>query len=597
MKLVAFCTLAIVSVNTACVVAIAKKPENLNKQLMFMVNTEDSKNPVYSLESQAYKKPRKGEPESTAKAAYLKKLSPGGRIFFLANRLDFQEALNGLNSFPKRDSASALYVKAFCLTGLNKPVEAVQAFKAAERKIDNFFNPGAKFYLQYATAHYFSGNYSDALKYLALAEEKSKSKKGGAKEHAFQTIAYSVPKRRGMIKEKQGQYKEAFDEYLTYFPKKNRQFHLSEPIVANAEIAGRAKKWLSENPAAPNGDATKQAKFYLTQGKAYLAVADMERATESLKKAANNQEIDISLNTLIGIRSFSAVRDDANTLLVRIFYLQKNLKESCAAIRAIFIKDPAEEFKTQFVSLAMRDVAQIIGQSDFEAHDAQLESKLDTMASSRLEFSGRGTTVETIDTVDEKLLKSAQLDMQSKNYKSAYSMLKEFHRSNADSETTVGHKTLIVRHIAYREKYDRKVQMLKIAAGVAAGITALELDLNAGMNKSSFVHGIPVAFLERDLRSGGSTGPYEFWEAINDVLHGRDIQKRKDIKNLEKRAAFAPWCHFARGVKTMYEKDYKTAASEFNAIKDAASTDKDLSIYSRVLKEECEKRRRSQTSP
>ncbi len=51
----------------------------------------------------------------TTRGEYMQLLSPGGRVYFLACRHDFAEALAELKKFPKNDTGSALYVKGFCL--------------------------------------------------------------------------------------------------------------------------------------------------------------------------------------------------------------------------------------------------------------------------------------------------------------------------------------------------------------------------------------------------------------------------------------------------------------------------------------------------
>ncbi len=81
------------------------------------------------------------------KAEYIKKLSPGGKAYFLACRRDYKEALLALEKVPKRDTGSYFYVKAFCLEGLGRHAEALKFFDTAKAKINDDFNPGFRFYL------------------------------------------------------------------------------------------------------------------------------------------------------------------------------------------------------------------------------------------------------------------------------------------------------------------------------------------------------------------------------------------------------------------------------------------------------------------
>ena len=123
----------------------------------------------------AYYHPGPGEEcYKGSKQQYMQNLSPGGRIFFLTNRKDFAEALVELGKFSKKNTGSALYVKAVCLDGLKKHAEAVKCFAEAESKIDLVFNPGPKFFLQYATALFHAKQYARSIAYLDIAEEMSK---------------------------------------------------------------------------------------------------------------------------------------------------------------------------------------------------------------------------------------------------------------------------------------------------------------------------------------------------------------------------------------------------------------------------------------
>lgn len=151
----------------------------------------------------AYYHPAPDEPSyKNAKSDYMRKLSPGGRVFFLANRKDFAEALVELEKLPKKDTGSALYAKAVCLDGLKRYSEAVQCFADAQSKIDLIFQPGPKFYIHYATALFHARQYAKAMKYLDIAESMGKQSAAKGNKEPM-PVTDTVFRRKAILRELQ----------------------------------------------------------------------------------------------------------------------------------------------------------------------------------------------------------------------------------------------------------------------------------------------------------------------------------------------------------------------------------------------------------
>ncbi|MBA3995368.1 MAG: hypothetical protein C0469_17760 [Cyanobacteria bacterium DS2.3.42] len=276
---------------------------------------------VFKQEWNAYYHPTANEKQFHGqKTKYLQKLSMGGRIYFLANRKDFDLALTELQRFPKNGTASALYVRAICLDGLKKYTEAVQSFAAAQSKIDLVFHPGPKFYLQYATALMHAQKFSDALKNLDIAAQMGKSgvDKGGRRAYE---MSGTVRKRKAAIFEMQGRYKEALSEYISLCGKNASHFKLDSPMKTS--------------------------------------VAELVQQRQALQQKG------------------SQIDYQTKCKLVRIDYELGKFKECCKTMRSIAGNGLTDEFDTYFTTVSMRDVPQLVLQEDVELHSIDLEEELD----------------------------------------------------------------------------------------------------------------------------------------------------------------------------------------------------------------------------
>lgn len=276
---------------------------------------------IHMQEWSAYYHPAADEKDfKDAKSKYMLKLSPGGRIFFLANRKDFAEALSELKRFDRQNTGSALYVKAICLDGLKKHAEAVQCFADAQSKVDLVFHPGPKFYLQYATALMHWQRFSDALKVLDIAERMGKSGVDRAGKRAYE-MSGTVRKRKAAILEMQGRYKEALAEYIALCGKNASHFKLDLPM------------------------------------KTALLELEQQRLKSQQHSSQNEYQ--------------------TKCMAVRMDYESANFKACCKTMRSIAGKSLTNEFDNYFTTISMTDVPQLVLQKDVDLHSIDLEEELD----------------------------------------------------------------------------------------------------------------------------------------------------------------------------------------------------------------------------
>lgn len=335
---------------------------------------------IISKEGLAYTTFAGGAKHPEYKLQYLQQLSDGGKIYFLTCRKDFTEALKLLEKFPKRESGSALYLRAKCLDGQHKRLDAIKVYEKAGKKIGTDFNPGFRFYLHYAAAQAAAGKDVEAMKNLKTAAEKSRFAESFSSTKS--AVAQSVIKRVGYLQEKRGKYKEAFDNYLSTFGDAQLQFQLDQPIEIDASVKSRAGKWLKEHPLAPSGaDALSLCKYLTTAAKAHLALGDEIKAKTTLERAIAVRE---KLSNEIPCEliehpssALSQARDIASSLLIRLDFKDKDYKSACKHIRASFVTDPARDDQKLLQTISMADVSDIVTKKDREQHSTVGEQRLD----------------------------------------------------------------------------------------------------------------------------------------------------------------------------------------------------------------------------
>lgn len=376
---------SIVSISTQAIAQQRLTPaqqEQLNQQVKqeLTKTIAEQKKWIVSKEGLAYATFAAGAKHPEYKLQYLQQLSDGGKIYFLTCRQDFAEALRLLDKFPKRETGSALYLRAKCLDGQHKRLDAIKIYQKAEKKIGKDFNPGFRFYLHYAAAQAAAGKDLEAMKNLKIAAEKSRFAESYSSTKL--AAAQSVIKRVAYLQEKRGKYREAFDNYLSLFGEAQSQFHLDQPIEIDSSVKSRAEKWLKEHLSPPAGaDSLARCKYLTTAAKAHLALADGSKARAMLEQAmAVREKLSSDIPSELAEDPFSALsqaRDIASSILIRLDIKDKDYKSACRHIRATFVTDPARDDQSLLQSVSMADVSDIVTKRDRELHSTIGEQRLD----------------------------------------------------------------------------------------------------------------------------------------------------------------------------------------------------------------------------
>lgn len=331
-------------------------------------------------EGRAYSVSTNKKSDTAGKKQYMDKLSPGGKIYFLTCRKDYGEALKLLDAFSKRDTGSGLYVKAKCLDGMHRRLEAITFYTKARAKIGKDFNPGPRFYLHFSAAQATAGQDVEALKNLKIAIQKSPS----AEEYSStrSAVVTSALKRLYYLEEKKGKFPLAFEHYLSLAGTDKSQYTLNEPITADGATKARAEKWLKEHSVPPKAtDPLARCKYFTTAAKAYLASGNIVKAKECLasaielrEPAVGNFPAELTDDPTTGFRQ---AKETAANLLITLDLKDKDLKSACKHIRATFVTDPAREDQKMLTSLSMKDVSEIATAQDRALHSTVAEERLD----------------------------------------------------------------------------------------------------------------------------------------------------------------------------------------------------------------------------
>ncbi len=522
-------------------------------------------------EMAAYRKVDGKQGSSEARSRYMKLLSPGGQVYFLACRRDYQEALDALKSLPRNSSGSHLYVQAFCLEGLGKHQEAVKTYQLAKSKIGFAFNPGFRFFLESGKASMLAGNDKNAIADFEAARVKVIA--NPSNESDVEWVVPLLEKRKIAAIELKGRHKEAFEKYLAIFNKTKDQFHLQESLTADEIIKKKASIWLKDHPSVPaNVTDEETAKFYVTQGKAYLATGNLLAGKKSLDSAVNIKVVSHSpllfeRRAHLESAELTSIQDPAKILLVKLNFKEQNYRECCKFIRKLFNRDPFNEL-VMYDIISIRDVPQLVLQKDVDLHSAELESFLDrcdyvVFHPSKEEISKR------YDFLKDPLYVRAMEEVEADRFAACYDTLAEFLTAKQPS-SAVDH----YRWQMFATHYSHVANLYKIAVGIAAKKSERGLSL---------LHGYRTMTSE--------------WTAIEDVLLGRKrrpVDKNVfDYGHMTDREVDA-YCHFAAAVRAMSQKNMKQAISEFSAVKvDQSLTGRKspLMTYTASLKRYCEKQK------
>ncbi len=433
----------------------------------------------------------RGERQSPEKQKYMQKLSPGGKIYFLACRQDWQEALDLLERFPRKNTGSALYVKAYCLEKLKRHEEAIRIYAQANSKVDMIFNPGFKFYFHYADAQINAGLLRDALKNLDVAESKYETapKYGYTGQAAFNMMR----RLKYVVLEKDGQYEKAFQGYRHQLDPHQKVFkNLDEKLDRSPAKRAAAEKYLKENPRAPRSDLTNEYLDYLfSTGNAMLILGRKAEAIEYYKKIdAFKPWYEVRKTKIVEKESdLKVIKVNAQVALIKLAYQDKDFKQCCELMRnvfATFSADPVEYAEHKYAVISMKDVPQLVVQHDVDLHSQTAELTLDRrplvsnvprdelVGDKRRAFLKRQRRRKGLYSSDP-LLAKAHEQILAAQFGRCYTSLDEFLRTNsvlssAHRGTREGQRASVFdRHYVY------KVRLLQLAAGYGAGMKSQAL--------------------------------------------------------------------------------------------------------------------------
>lgn len=321
-----------------------------------------------------------GNKNTAAKTNFMAKLSPGGKIYFLTCRQDYSEALKLLDAFAKRDTGSGLYVRAKCLDGMHRRLEAISAYTKARAKISKNFNPGSRFNLHFSAAQAAAGQDIEAIKNLKIAIDKSPTSDQFSTSRS--AVVSSALKRLFYLEEKKGKYQSAFEHYLSLNGTDKSQFTLNEPITADGAIKAKAMRWLKEHSVPPKAnDPLARCKYFTTAAKAHLASGNIAMAKDCLVAALELREPSVANLpaelTAEPTSPFRQAKEAAGNLLITLDLKDKDYKSACKHIRATFVTDPAREDQMMLVCLSMKDVAELVTPRDRALHSTVAEERLD----------------------------------------------------------------------------------------------------------------------------------------------------------------------------------------------------------------------------
>ncbi len=499
------------------------------------------------------------------KFAYMKRLSAGGKVYFLTCRHDFSEALAILNRMPRNQSGSALYARACCLEGLGRHADAVKTFEQAKAKIGMVFNPSYKFYLHYAAALMNAGRYADCLKNLKIAEDTCS--KTVDSEDTLQRVHNSIAMRRVVAREKMGDYEQAMKGYLQVLGSRVATFRLAERLAGDGERKAAALAWRKENPIPPPASAGRfqQAKYCYEAGSASLSLGETDKALELLNKTCKFQNEaqypDMRLRRKFEMNSqLGRLQDSARILLLRIYYWRNDFKACSRIAREMMTRDPIKETEDVFTALRMKDVPELVQQRDVDAHSVGAERNVD--------LAPFIVSTEPVSDpfVNNPIMAKASKEVQRKDFEACYNTLQSFLDTYTlrSSRRPLNTQQMIEAY-SFRYDYSNMARLLQIPVAIASGRKNTALS----------------------LRSDIPQLPSVFWKCVDDILVGRP----PNTKGIDEDRVPARVCeqifHFARAVHAMHSNDFSQAAKEFGLVRDQ----KTASPYARVLKEYCEKKK------
>lgn len=561
---------------TAAPAPTKEKPSRANIAALL-----EKRNAEMPEEEMAYTRFMGVTPKTDYAKKYMAKLSPGGKVYFLANKHEYALALQELEKLPDKTSGSVLYTKGFCLANLGRDAEAVKVLEQARAKIDKTFDPGFRFYLQLSSIAFKTGNLKQYAADTALARKKVQE--ANESESDKRVVLTMLDKRDVASIEKSGDYKKAFDKYVVMFNKRSDQLHLNDPIEADAATKTKAAAWLQKNTMPPaKATVEVEAKFYLTQGKAYLATGDKESAKKSFAKA-----LTLKAPNELGIpargssdewgSALGKIKDQAKVILVRMHHSDKNYQQACVVLRQLFVYDPFTELDYWYNMIPMSDVPQLVTKKDKELHDVKVEKILDHTLPVVIVATDSGMSKKEMskpyDYRKDPLLMKARAQVEAGNFAACYDTLGTYLQKNMASTGPTSSIADITQRSAFYGNLAFSMRMYDLAVGIAAGKDVGHLTLRISSTRGAMS---------------------EFWLAVDSVLQGRKstaiVMKEPTKMPKPYMDALERYCRFATAVRAMQLKEYKLAVKEFDQIKEPPADNDSpvfMTSFTRALKKWC----------
>ena len=478
------------------------------------------------------------------------------------------------------------------MDGLGRHAEAVKTFKQAQAKIDLIFNPGFKFYLQFATALANAKKEQDCIAMLNTAVQKMNNSKANKIQEIEVFVA--VRRRKLALPEKFGRYKEGCNLYMMEMGLDKPLLNLDRPPVSNDDLRTKAKAWLRNNPTPPANDVRDDlAHYYFMKGQSCLALGQIKEAKENLNKVLNVHPLEE--DPVVSNRSnrhnddLGRAQNAARVLLIRMSYASKDYQECCKYLRRILAFDPYSEFSNRFTTIAMKDVPEIVLTQDLAAHSEVATKRLDTNPLV-IDNPMKRKWLSPQPFANDPNLKEARSQVEKKQFTKCFQTLNAWLRECSRICAHPRDFTELDKKEAFLEDTVFRVRMLQIAVGLAADMPHQGL---------TFSGAIPFDNAEKASENLGMVWRQKIdpavvpnWTLIEDKLTGT---KQKSIDpQASKNSQFEPWCHFASGARFMRQKDYKNAQREFAAVNWKQKPHDDLNTYARILAQVCKEKLETQ---
>ncbi len=537
----------------------------------------------------------KSERFERIKREYMSRLSPGGKALLLANRRDYALAIEQLKKCPRADSASADYVRAFCLEGLGRHKESIAAYQKAAAKVDLTFNPSSMFYLHFAIPYFESGDYKNSLKYINIAVKKAREENRG-KTNGRTSVLFVAQRLIPVIEERTGQYRKALDSYTEIFGKE--QFHFDKPIKSTNTQQSGAKEWLGTKKLPEKTTEQNAYAYYLKSAKSYLSLGNFNAARVVLLKAVALEKTPLTVSDKrfgdlkvqvdflgkgVSIAPSSVAKprpetsehnkDMVNVCMANVYLHEKNYAECCKWIRRMLKIPPWHVHQIFAHVIRMRDVAQLVTQQDVDVHSEDLEVRMESSPLLQLAPLKSKEIEQAYDkSVASPLLDKAGRLAEQGRFRECMSFMDAVIREKKNLPPP---ETLV--------EYQARYQLGSVA------LYSVEL-LRIGVAYAAESKDAVLSFANFGRMDNKSR---RIWQPVEDQLLGRPA--RIGEVDEETRTVFPrmiAYENFAAGVHSLKDGNYKDAAKSFAKVYVCPPAQRDpvYSVFAKALEVHCKNR-------